>query len=29
MSKIVDTGIKNGDINYVLKLGGLMLLLTL
>ena len=28
MSKIVDTGIKNGDINYVLKLGGLMLLLT-
>ncbi|NMA87353.1 MAG: ABC transporter ATP-binding protein [Tissierellia bacterium] len=28
MSKIIDNGVRNGDINYVLKLGGLMLLLT-
>ena len=28
MSKIIDNGVKNGDINYVLRLGGLMLLLT-
>lgn len=28
MSKIIDIGVKNGDINYILKLGGLMLLMT-
>ncbi|MDR7855105.1 ABC transporter ATP-binding protein [Tissierella sp.] len=28
MSKIIDNGVKTGDINYVLKLGGLMFLLT-
>lgn len=28
MSKIIDKGVKNGDMNYVWKLGGLMLLIT-
>mgnify|MGYP001393633590 CR=1 FL=1 len=28
MSKVVDIGVKNKDVNYVLKLGGLMLVVT-
>jgi len=28
MSKIIDNGVKEGDLNYVLKLGGLMFLVT-
>lgn len=28
MSKIIDNGVKRGDINYVLKLGGLMFFMT-
>lgn len=28
MSKIIDNGVKKGDMNYVLKLGGLMFLMT-
>ncbi|WP_352420436.1 ABC transporter ATP-binding protein [Proteiniborus sp.] len=28
MSKIIDNGVKRGDMNYVLKLGGIMLLMT-
>ncbi|WP_353096427.1 ABC transporter ATP-binding protein [Tissierella praeacuta] len=28
MSKIIDNGVKRGDINYVFKLGGLMFLMT-
>lgn len=28
MSKVVDIGVKNKDVNYVLKLGGLMLIVT-
>lgn len=28
MSKIIDDGVKEGDLNYVLKLGGLMFLVT-
>ncbi len=29
MSKIIDQGVKKGDLHYVYKMGGLMLLLTL
>lgn len=29
MSKIIDVGIKNGDTNYILKIGGLMILMAL
>ena len=28
MSKIIDKGVKRGDMDYVLKLGGLMFLIT-
>jgi len=28
MAKVIDKGVKNGDMNYVWKLGGLMLLIT-
>lgn len=29
MAKVIDKGVKNGDMNYVWRLGGLMLLITL
>ena len=28
MSNIIDIGVKNGDVNYIIKLGGLMMLIT-
>ena len=29
MSKIVDVGIKNGDVNYIMRIGGLMILMAI